>query len=80
MICHCDDTRRLARLTLICFPFHNHDSAAPVYEPIGCFSNRGISPRPMSLLLKDFRPDMNWNEIDSVVKRCANLAHEKKLR
>lgn len=55
-------------------------AATPVYEPIGCFSNRGISPHPMSLLLKDFRPDMNWNEIDSVVKRCANLAHEKRLR
>ncbi|XP_068719759.1 uncharacterized protein [Montipora capricornis] len=51
----------------------------PVYEPIGCFLDRGISPRPMPLLLKDFRPDMNWNDIASVIEKCASLAHKKSL-
>jgi len=51
----------------------------PVFEPVGCFQDSGISPRPMPLLLKDFRPGMNWNNIDAVIKQCAGLTHSKSL-
>lgn len=51
----------------------------PVFEPVGCFLDSGISPRPMPLLLKDFRPEMNWNNIEAVIEQCAGLTHNKSL-
>ncbi|XP_078370637.1 uncharacterized protein LOC144654377 [Oculina patagonica] len=51
----------------------------PIFEPVGCYLDSGISPRPMPLLLKDFRPDMNWNNIEAVIEKCAGLAHNKSL-
>ncbi|XP_058952290.2 uncharacterized protein [Pocillopora verrucosa] len=51
----------------------------PIFEPVGCYLDSGISPRPMPLLLKDFRPEMNWNNIEAVIKQCASLAYNRSL-
>ena len=52
----------------------------PIFEPVGCYLDSGTSPRPMPLLLKDFRPEMNWNNIEAVIKQCASLAYNRSLR
>lgn len=54
-------------------------SGVPIFEPVGCFLDSGTSPRPMPLLLRDFRPEMNWNNIDAVIEQCAGLTHNKSL-
>ncbi|KAJ7327711.1 hypothetical protein OS493_026589 [Desmophyllum pertusum] len=53
--------------------------AVPIFESVGCFLDSGISPRPMPLLLKDFRQEMNWNNIEAVIELCGGLAHNKSL-
>lgn len=55
-------------------------SGTLIYQPVGCYLDNGFSPHPMPLLLKDFRPDMNWNDIAAVIERCAALAHDKRFR
>ena len=48
----------------------------PLYEPVGCFQDSGATPRPLPRLLQDYRPHMNWNDIEAVIQHCAALANQ----
>ena len=47
------------------------------YEPVGCFHDSAVEPRPLPELLGNFRSELDWQDVKSVVDKCAELAKEK---
>ncbi|CAH3029853.1 unnamed protein product [Porites evermanni] len=47
------------------------------YEPVGCFHDSAVEPRPLPELLGNFRSELDWQNVKSVVDKCAELAKEK---
>ena len=47
------------------------------YEPVGCFHDSGVIPRPLPELLANFRPEIDWHHVELTVDKCAQLAKKK---
>ncbi|XP_068721046.1 pancreatic secretory granule membrane major glycoprotein GP2-like [Montipora capricornis] len=44
-----------------------------IYEPVGCFKDDTSEPRPLPVLVKNFRrpPQVDWNNLNNTIKACA---------
>ncbi|CAH3124613.1 unnamed protein product [Pocillopora meandrina] len=47
------------------------------YEPVGCFHDKGVAPRPLPEFLGSFRKEINWKHVELTVDKCAKLAQKK---
>ena len=47
------------------------------YEPVGCFHDSGVVPRPLPELLGNFRSNIDWQQVELTVDKCAQLAKVK---
>lgn len=47
------------------------------YEPVGCFNDKGVAPRPLPEFLGSFRKEINWKHVELTVDKCAKLAQKK---
>ena len=44
-----------------------------IYKPVGCFKDDTSEPRPLPVLVKNFRrpPQVDWNNLNNTIKACA---------
>lgn len=47
------------------------------YEPVGCFHDKGVAPRPLPEFLGSFRKEISWKHVELTVDKCAKLAQKK---
>lgn len=48
------------------------------YEPVGCFRDDLSLPRPLPVLLKNFRwpSQIDWNNLNKTIKACAEIVKD----
>ncbi|KAK3728015.1 hypothetical protein QZH41_010949, partial [Actinostola sp. cb2023] len=47
------------------------------YEPVGCYLDKGVKPRPLPLLLANLRSSIDWTNLNKTIRACALLAQIK---
>ncbi|XP_068721451.1 uromodulin-like [Montipora capricornis] len=55
-----------------------HHTVAIEYSPLGCFKDkRPAKERALRILVKNFRGNLDWNNLNKTVEDCANEAKKK---
>ena len=47
------------------------------YQRIGCYKDNQVDPRPLPELLADLTSEVDWYQLDKVIRKCAKLAGDK---
>lgn len=60
---------------LFCFGYYTSSTDASKYIKVGCFKDN--NPRALPELLASYRGKLDWNNLEEVVKKCAQEAKTK---
>lgn len=60
------------------FAFSLHaDQSQISYGKVGCYKDNQVNPQPLPELLADLTKEIDWYDLDRVIKKCATLAKVK---
>lgn len=70
---HFDFSQAITVITSSC----HTDQHQVRYRTVGCYKDDQVDPRPLPELLADLSGEVDWYDLEKVIRKCAQLAKDK---